>query len=181
MKDLNKLSDNELMRMLKEDDVYAYRQIFRRYYAMVETFVSKMLRDSDLAADVTQNVFMKLWIKRSSGGEIPSLKNWLFLVAKNEVLDIFKSSLRKTSSACDADEVETPEIRTPEEVCQGSELNASLSSAVSSMPDKRRMIFRMSRMGHLSNEEIARRLDISVRTVEKHIELALKDIRRTLN
>ena len=77
--------------------------------------------------------------------------------------------------------METAEFRTPDEVYHRSELNASLLSVVSSMPEKRRMIFRMSRMGHLSNEEIARRLDISVRTVEKHIELALKDIRRTLN
>ena len=71
MKDLNKLSDNELMRMLKENDVYAYRQIFRRYYAMVETFVSKMLRDTDLATDVTQNVFMKAYTKH-----LGSLMEW---------------------------------------------------------------------------------------------------------
>jgi RNA polymerase sigma-70 factor (ECF subfamily) len=61
------------------------------------------------------------------------------------------------------------------------ETNARLRSDIESMPPQRRTIFKMSRYENLSNMEIAIRLNLSVRTVEKHIELALKDLRRSMS
>ena len=55
-----------------------------------------------------------------------------------------------------------------------------LMQGISKMPPRRQLIFRMSRYEHLSNREIAERLGLSVRTVDKHIELALKDLHSTL-
>ena len=67
-----------------------------------------------------------------------------------------------------------------EEQYNYTELNALLMQGISKMPPQRQLIFRMSRYEHLSNREIAERLGLSVRTVDKHIELALKDLHSTL-
>ena len=61
------------------------------------------------------------------------------------------------------------------------ELEKRISSVVMNMPQRRREIFNMSRFEKLSNNEIAQRLGISVRTVEKHIENALSDLRKNLS
>lgn len=57
------------------------------------------------------------------------------------------------------------------------QLEMSLDNAISALPERRKQIFKMSRLDHLPNDEIASRLGLSVRTVEKHIELALRDLR----
>lgn len=67
-----------------------------------------------------------------------------------------------------------------EEQYNYTELNALLMQGISKMPPQRQLIFRMSRYEHLSNREIAERLGLSVRTVDKHIELALKDLHSSL-
>jgi RNA polymerase sigma-70 factor (ECF subfamily) len=62
-----------------------------------------------------------------------------------------------------------------------AETNARLQKDIESMPAQRRTVFKMSRYEHMSNLEIAIKLNLSVRTVEKHIELALKDLRKSVN
>ena len=62
-----------------------------------------------------------------------------------------------------------------------NETNRQLFSIVSRMPEQRQLVFRMSRYENLSNQEISERLGLSVRTVEKHLQLALRDIRSSMN
>jgi RNA polymerase sigma-70 factor (ECF subfamily) len=62
-----------------------------------------------------------------------------------------------------------------------AETNTLIKNNIEALPPQRRTIFKMSRYDHMSNIEIAVKLNLSVRTVEKHIELALKDLRRSMS
>jgi RNA polymerase sigma-70 factor (ECF subfamily) len=62
-----------------------------------------------------------------------------------------------------------------------AETNTRLRNNIEALPPQRRTIFKMSRFDHMSNTEIAVKLNLSVRTVEKHIELALKDLRGSMS
>lgn len=68
-----------------------------------------------------------------------------------------------------------------EEKINAAELLDKISFNISKLPPQRQLIFQMSRYEHLSNQEIAQRLDLSVRTVEKHIQLAIKDLKNIIN
>lgn len=178
-----KYSDEKLLADLLQGgaDIEAYERIFHRYYPMVLHFVKGMLKDDVMAEDVAQNIFMKLWIHRFSLNKEQSLKNYLCVMARNEVINILKSKRNKTVTLrSQVPEPQTSE-RTVEDWYSYMETSALLQSDIEAMPPQRRTVFKMSRYEHLSNMEIAIRLNLSVRTVEKHIELALKDLRKSMS
>lgn len=161
--------------------VHAFECIFHKYYPMVFGFIRGMLKDEGMAEDVAQNIFMKLWINRSRLSKDTSLRNYLCVMARNEALNILKS--KRASSIVLQPDVQEPKVHEPavEDWYSFVETNARLHSDIESMPPQRRTIFKMSRYENLSNIEIAIRLNLSVRTVEKHIELALRDLRRSMS
>lgn len=83
-----------------------------------------------------------------------------------------RPSVRPCSPCCPSSTIE--------EQYNYAELNELLIQNISKMPPQRQLIFRMSRCEHLSNREIAERLGLSVRSVDKHIELALKDLHNSI-
>ena len=178
-----KYTDAELIAALLSgrDGVLAYERIFHRYYPMVSGFIRGILKDDVMAEDVAQNIFMKLWINRFRLKENTCLRSWLYVLAKNEALNILRSK-RANSIVLQPDVQETKiSESTVEDWYNYVETNTRLRNDIESMPPQRRMIFNMSRYENLSNLEIAIRLNLSVRTVEKHIELALKDLRRSMS
>ena len=178
-----KYTDAELIAALisGRDGVLAYERIFHRYYPMVSGFIRGILKDDVMAEDVAQNIFMKLWINRFRLKENTCLRSWLYVLAKNEALNILRSK-RANSIVLQPDVQETKiSESTVEDWYNYVETNTRLRNDIEAMPPQRRMIFNMSRYENLSNLEIAIRLNLSVRTVEKHIELALKDLRRSMS
>lgn len=183
MENDTKYSDARLIADLLSDgaDVHAFECIFHRYYPMVYGFIRGMLKDEGMAEDVAQNIFMKLWVNRFNLLPNTSLRNYLCVLARNEGLNILRSK-RNTSIVLQPD-VQEPKVSEPavEDWYNYLETNARLRRDIEAMPPQRRTIFKMSRYDNLSNMEIAVRLNLSVRTVEKHIELALKDLRRSMS
>lgn len=168
------MDNTELIIGLKNGRLTAFRQLFRDYYTIIRRFLSIMLADNELAKDVTQNIFMKVWLTRQNLDESKSMRNYLYVLAKNEAINILnKRKKYHTQEVSDEDLVENDPFR----ALELNEMTDRVRKRVEGMPAQRRLIFRMSRYKHLSNGEIAAKLNISVRTVEKHIELALKDIR----
>ncbi len=179
MEDKVKYTDDMLIERLLQPggvDVSAFECIFHRYYPMVLNFVRGMLKDDIVAKDVAQNVFMKLWINRATLRKSSSLRNYICVLARNGAIDVLRSwhmnYLTKFSQPHEA----LLQDNTAEEVYNCIETNERLNRYIEAMPPQRRAIFKMSRYECLSNAEIAAQLNISVRTVEKHIELALKDL-----
>lgn len=175
-------NDSELISAIIRGDVNAYEQLFVRYYPTLLHFIRGMLKDGHMSEDIAQNIFMKLWIHREKLDSTQSVKNYLFVLAKHEIYNIFKA--KRTTMLSLLPQLSDRDIAdragSAEEQYNYTELNALLMQGISKMPPQRQLIFRMSRYEHLSNREIAERLGLSVRTVDKHIELALKDLHSTL-
>lgn len=183
MSHIGKYSDHFLVVNLRRSgaDVDAFECIFHKYYPMLLNFLKGMVKDNALAEDIAQNIFVKLWIKRFELDENQSLKNYLYVLARNEAINVLRSRKSVTIGLqSQAQETQCQECPT-EEWCNFMDTNAQLLKDIDAMPPQRRTIFKMSRYEHLSNMEIAIRMNLSVRTVEKHIELALKDLRKTIS
>ena len=165
-------SDSSLISAVKKGDKGAYEQLFVRYYPTLLRFIHGMLKDNH----------MKLWIHREKLDSTQSLKNYLFVLAKHEIFNIFKA--KRTTMLSLLPQLNDRDIEdrgySIEEQYNYAELNELLIQNISKMPPQRQLIFRMSRCEHLSNREIAERLGLSVRSVDKHIELALKDLHNSI-
>lgn len=176
-----KKTEKELLDGIIRSDVSSYEEVYRHWFPLLRTFVFGMTKDGARAEDIAQNVLMKLWLKRDSLNPELSLKNWLFVLAKNEIFNLLKSKGHQLLSYTD----KLPENRIPDSSTEDNigldDVRSRLASSVSAMPEKRREVFLLSRQGNLDTEEIARRLQLSPRTVEKHLELALKDLRKHMS
>lgn len=184
MKFSSKSSDEKLMQALLSEggaSLSAFECIFHKYYPMILNFVKGMLKDATMAEDVAQNIFMKLWINRHKLNPKQSLKNYLCVIARHDVINILSSKFTKSTvleAEFQEDICNNPSV---EEWISYAETNLTLQKDIEAMPPQRRTIFKMSRYEHMSNVDIALKMNLSVRTVEKHIELALKDLRKTIN
>ena len=132
--------------------------------------------DRAAAEDLAQELFIRLWNRRLSIDPQKSLKNWLIVSARNAALNWLKAKSRSPESPIEAADTMDDGSQPIESLCL-RQLEMNLDNAISALPERRKQIFKMSRLDHLPNEEIASRLGLSVRTVEKHIELALRDLR----
>lgn len=179
---LSDIPDHELVVRLRQSDLKSYEALFDRYYALFLTFATGLVRQRSAAEDIVQEVFMQLWLHRDRLDERRSLYNLLFTMTKHRIYDHFRrrfnlEALRQPLSEFDAacDKTEDPESSLETE-----QLRQTISQAVAAMPPRRQKIFVLSRQEHLSRQEIAQRLGLSLRTVDKHLELALREIRLRL-
>lgn len=171
--------DKYLVRQLKVGNKEAFQILFERYYSLFLTFATNLLKDADIAEDMVQNVFIKVWVGRSKIDENKNFRNYLLVAVRNEIYQYFRSAFKSQYEDLSAELLDNSV--NIEGDLSTKELEKRISSVVMNMPQRRREIFNMSRFEKLSNNEIAQRLGISVRTVEKHIENALSDLRKNLS
>lgn len=172
---LGKTNDNILIQAMSDGDMGAFAEIYKRYAPGMRRFVAGLIKDRAKAEDIVQNIFMRLMTTRPAFENAAAFKNWLFVCARNEVISTLRSKWES--------QVEKVEVL-PERVSEGIQSDTSwsqLNSILAKMPQKRSEVFRMSKLEGLPVEEIAARMGISVRTVQKHLELASKEVRRHLN
>ncbi|MDX1618568.1 MAG: RNA polymerase sigma-70 factor [Balneolaceae bacterium] len=171
------LDDAELARRIRQGDHEAFRRFFEAHHeALFRFLMSKGIAEST-AEDLIQQAFVLIWEKRDGIDPAKSLRAYLFRIAYTRMLN----HIRDHSKFDTEESVPHSETRqTPEDFAQHGELTEAVEDAVRSMPEKRRMVFDFCFMQGFTYREAAESLDISVKTVENHMGLALKDIRSAL-
>ena len=170
---------NILLR-LSNDDEKAFEFIYWKYNAHVYNFANSLLYSPEIAQDITQNVFLKIWEKRHEINPEQNFNAYLFTIARNMVYKeteqklLAEQSLRQLQEeedVLDMSTIQTLDYHFTEELCR---------SLVEELPPARREIFKLSRFERLSNKEIALRLSISERTVETQLYRATRFLKRKL-
>ncbi len=172
-------SERNLLEGLIKGDMSSFRVLFDEKYTLFYAFINGMVKNSCIAEDIAQNIFMKVWINREKLDPHQSLHNYLYVLAKNEVRDHFR--LKSSTKHQEIQEEDRVFIQDFEGAMDVELMKERVSVAVSEMPDQRRKVYLLSREQMLTNKEIAEKLNLSVRTVERHVLLALKDIRTYLS
>lgn len=175
--DIMEISDKLLSENIKAGDRESYKILFIRYYCRVRNFISRLIHDVDKSEDIAQDLFVNLWLNRHKIDPDKSIKNFLYISARNAALNILKKECGATSFNIPIDA--TYQQSTNDNI-EYHELKLIIKSAVESMPEQRRRIFIMSRIYHLPAKDIAELTHLSVRTVEKHLELAMLDIKKAI-
>ncbi len=164
---------------IKSGDRDAFRDMYLVYYPKVRSFIIRRSNcRSHLAEEITQEVFFRLWVNRGSLDGYASFDSYLYTIAKNITTDMHRKNLI-AAGYLNRMQSETTAPGNDETTLSlnYSEMQRLIDTAIDRMPPKQREVFRLSRTDELLNEEIACRLGISKRTVEKHISNSLKTIR----
>ena len=169
-----------MLRQLREGDMGSYETLFHRYYPTFFAFARGMLKDAGAAEDIIQNVFMKIWIHREALDETMSIKNYIYVLSKREVFNYLRAKYNTHVVLTEDMMTLEQSSSTDEPTTDYRELREAVQSVIDTMPPKRRSVFCLSRFKSLTNQEIADKLGISIRTVEKHIELALRTFKEQL-
>ena len=153
-------------------------QLFRTYYAPLCKSLFKVLRDATLAEDMVQEVFLKVWEKRETLQLNAAAQAYLYRSCYNTALNFLKQ--QKKSTALDSLETTLATPETAEKELAFLETEAEILKAIDALPPKTKLVFSLSRFEELSYKEIAGRLDISTKSVEKHMGIALHRLRENL-
>jgi RNA polymerase sigma-70 factor (ECF subfamily) len=163
---------------IKHGDEEAFNHAFNLYYSRLTFFADHLVHDFDLSRSIVQDVFVDLWINHENLDIHFSLKSFLFQTVKNKALNVLKH--RKVESKFLAEQKKKDEPVSVQDFMEEAELNDKINSAIQELPPKCKEIFMLCRFEELKYSEIAERLNISVKTVEMQISIALKKIRQKL-
>jgi len=170
-----------LLERVKISDKKAFRQLFSNFHDTLFRFVVYRVQDGDLAEDITQETFLRVWRTRES---IQPKKSFFSLIARistNLCYDHFRHMEVRNRHEDSLPEYGKSHFDDPEAVNAASVLQEEIQRVVNNnLPDKCRNIFILSRIEGKSNPEIAELLDLSVRTVENQIYRALKVLKKNL-
>lgn len=173
--------DAELVRRLRAGDERALEEVFRAHYAGMCAFVRRFVFAPDIAEELVQDVFFKLWTRRETLSEIDALRTYLFRAARNTALNHLRR--KKLENAWEEQEAARGEPITTGATDDGastSEVAVAVNEAIGRLPTRCREIFLMSREGGMTYGEIAHALGISIKTVETQMGRALKSLRLSL-
>ncbi|MEG1934443.1 MAG: RNA polymerase sigma-70 factor [Rikenellaceae bacterium] len=171
-------SEIDIIKALTDGSKPAYTQIYRLYFYRVYAFINKYLSNEYLSKDISQEVFFRLWVNHSKLDPNIPIGSYLYAIAKNIINDYFKH--KDVERRYEDKFLKEYKIADDEQYSAFNEINELIERAISTMPTQQAHVFRLSRFQGMLNEEIARELKISKRTVEKHISNSIKIMRKTL-
>lgn len=163
------------------NDIASFERLFRSQHASLVLSAYRILNDKARAEDVVQDVFLKLWQKRDEISVEENLPAYLHRAVTNHAINIYKQQYSKLVQHTGdvAKEMGHTATQTDSSLMAG-ELSERIDKAMATMPDSSRGVFMLSRFEDMSYKEIAEKLAISVKTVEKHMSHALRHLRRYL-
>tara|TARA_Y100000385_G_C12953555_1_gene576554 strand:- start:226 stop:717 length:492 start_codon:yes stop_codon:yes gene_type:complete len=150
---------------------------FNKFFDPIRSFIYFRCGDQEVATDIAQDSFMKIWEKNLEYNE-NQIKGLLYKISK----ELWISQYRKLDSArkFELNLTYEDERITPEDLLEYDELRVKYEEVLSILPENQREVFLMSRMEDLTYKEIADRLDIGVKAIEKRMSLALRTLRKEL-
>lgn len=179
MADKQIYNDQELIRRLKKDNIDAFNQLFYAYSSKLYHFAYGYLKSKEDAEEMVQEIFSKIWDKRSDIKEEYQFRSYLFSIAFNYLKKYFraKALVNKYIEFTTLHSDTTEKI---EDDVNYNSLKFRVDSLVDKMPEKRKTVFVKSRFEGKNSKEISEEMNISQSTVENHLNQALKFLREHL-
>ncbi|WP_370793533.1 RNA polymerase sigma factor [Bacteroides stercorirosoris] len=174
---ISELNDEALFALIEKGDERAFTQAYDRYHKLLYVLAYRYLMNVNMAEDVVQHVFSRLWEFRTELRVGISLKNYLFTMTKNHVLNLIRnenSAITKNYEMAQSAPAYEDNLM---EDLEKKELMSNFYKAVDMLPVQKREICLMKVREELTNQEIAERMKLSVNTVKTHYSEALKLLR----
>ncbi|HEY0667375.1 MAG TPA: RNA polymerase sigma-70 factor, partial [Sphingobacteriaceae bacterium] len=163
-----------------EGDDNSFRIIYERHYTQLLAIGLQKTGNRDIAQELVQDTFMKLYQCKNRIIEITSIRAYLYVILKNKILNHHRTELGyKKYLSYISNYINHSDNSTMNKL-ETRELERQLNLEIENLPPQCQKVFKLSRKEYLSNKEIAIVLGISENTVEQHMRKALRNLRRSL-
>jgi RNA polymerase sigma-70 factor (ECF subfamily) len=175
--------DLHLLRIrMSNNDERAFEKLFHIFYLPLLSFAGSFVKKKEIAAEVVDDVFVRLWNNRSQLNTINNLKVYLYKATKNTVLNyISRDIFNQIHEPFDHIDIELREERDPENMMISRQTLDLIKKAIDALPPRCKMIFKLIREDGLSYAEVAEVLNISIKTVDAQMVIAVSKIKSLLH
>ena len=174
--------DEFVIRISRHDDAMAYKQLFCLYHSRLLQFSYSITRLRESAEEVVSDVFLKIWSTRKSLLKIENFPLYLYISVKNQSINYLEKQHRQRSFSIDEMAVELKSIYLdPEQLLITSEMMIKIRQAIDALPTRCRLIFKLIKEDGLRYKEVAELLNVSIKTIENQMTIALKRIDKSIH
>jgi len=174
-------NEKELFLRIAQGDENAFRILFDAYREKLFVFAWQLCHSATEAEEVVQDIFLRLWKSRDSLANVEFPRKYIYVMARHRALDLLARIARDQKMMREAwSNLSQPDINITEELLQAAETQKLIEEAVTTLPEKKQTIFRLSRHDGLTHQQIAEQLNISVQTVKNILTEILKHIKSFL-
>ncbi|QEM06758.1 RNA polymerase sigma-70 factor [Mucilaginibacter rubeus] len=175
-------SDSTAIGLIKQGSQKAFERLFKDNFKSLHTYAYTFLKDDEMAEEVVQNVFCRIWEKRDQLKTDGSIKAYLYRSVHNESLNYLKhQKVRANFGVYYADEMD--QVGNDDSASKKlltAELQKHIEKALSELPEQCRIIFQLSRFEQLKYQQIADQMGLSIKTIENQMGKALRVMRQKL-
>lgn len=179
MSDQDKILFEAFKKTAKQSDFTCF---FEAYYSRLLRFASTFVSSSWLAEEIIMDIFMKLWEQKHDLARIRNIETYLYVSVRNSCISAIRREKKFSFDMLDDIQVELQDYKiTAENNLIEQEMANALNHAVANLPSKCKMIFKLIREEGLKRNEVAEILDISAKTVDNQVAIAVGKIAKELN
>lgn len=176
----NKFDLNKILKELAKDDCMALESLFNYYYPRLYNFSRSFLKLEEGIDDILQEVFIKIWEHRKEIKSPDTFNSFIFTISRNLLLNELRRRLNDDKIRNKLYAKSVCEEYLLSEKVELNELKEKIDQLIQELPERQQNIFVLSRVEGLSNREIAKKLNISEKTVEYHITQSIKILKKSL-
>ena len=174
---LSKIDTNTLVE-LRDGSTLAFNDVFRAYYNNVKYYIRDLVKSTEVAEGIAQEVFIKLWEVKERIDPEQNVKAFIFKIAHNLALKYIKKRLKEEAFL--AEMAHYTETTSTDDEYMNRELLKRIDKAVDELSDQKKKIYQMSVNDGESVEDIAEKLNINHRTVSNTLRLAINEIKEKI-
>jgi RNA polymerase sigma-70 factor (ECF subfamily) len=173
---INHLCDIQVKIAVGDED--ALSELYQLFHKRLHQFARVITRSDEIAKEVVNDVFVKLWSNRDKINEIENLTVYLYVAVKNRsVNELSRKAKELVNTPFDYFDIELKEsAANPHELMVTTEIMQRMQKAVDALPPRCKMIFKLVREDGLKYKEVAQILNISVNTIDVQMAIAVKKI-----
>jgi RNA polymerase sigma-70 factor (ECF subfamily) len=181
MTNFTKFDEEQLISLMQQDSLGAFKEIYQRYWKALYAEAYKRLKDKEASEEIVQELFTAFWHKRHALNIHQTIGGYLYKSVGYRVIDHFRKELTRQTHQESFKLGYTEADHSTEQAIMLKDLQLNITHVVNQLPDKCRSVYELSRVSHKTNKEIATELGISEKTVENHLTKALNKLRLSLN
>lgn len=178
MTDINQdvaADERRILAAVAGGDEKAFRTLVDAYWSRVYFNTLTLVKSPAVAQDLTQDIFLKIWLQRERLTDVVNFKSYIYVVGRHQVIAALRKKIIETA---DADMTMLREdMQAPDVQLEGKDAYRLLLEGIERLTPQQKIIFKMSRLEGLSHEQIAQNLGLSKNTVKVHMVIALNFLR----
>ena len=172
--------EKELLEQMSRGEEHLFREVYHRYHQNIYSLGFFLTRSHTLAEDITQEIFVKIWVNREDLTNIIHFERWIKVLVRNCAYNYLSRMAREKRMLNHEMLKVTAEATLVEDALTDKEFATLLKNAIDKLPPQQKKIYTLSRHEGLKLEAIAQMMDISLNTVKNHLKAALSTIRLSL-